>query len=420
MMIHASWHHVPLAALLLAAVVCCGASCLDSTAAASSSRFQGAGKAALGSGKQPPARQQTSDAQQQAVGCSSLPCAAAPKCCTRGRGAHSTSRGGGTGAAAGAAQSIPRSSTGYRHTDSRFPPSAASAIWDPPKHKGSEPAPAPLKRQQYDRYSGDMGAEARDQQLPGGCIMRQSLFHGKIVATMLCPGKETDGNGEGQHVSFQQTAVGSRCGARDRAAGGRRVAVSGPAILPVPPLPEQAAGSSFAEQAPPKLRADRPVAFLPDDLLQMAWEAALAAAEDAEEGDSQQFQVEIQMQSSDDDEEVADQADEDGDDGEEEEDFDDADGDEEAQEESEAEDELHCGSEDDAENDAGGFCMLDDDEEDEFLKEGLSVSGTLAVLAVLGVCAALYFAREVRCVLTAARFTTCRCIKLTSRSSLST
>lgn len=80
------------------------------------------------------------DMQPPACTAECLDISAAPKCCSRGHGIGSSVGSG----------------------DMR---------WDTGHRSGATSSPAPLKRQRYDRYTGAADAEARDQQLPVGCLM---------------------------------------------------------------------------------------------------------------------------------------------------------------------------------------------------------------------------------------------------------
>lgn len=107
--------------------------------------------------------------QPPACGSTCKPVSAAPKCCSRGRAA-------------------PSSGKLFKYIDSSSSTgdssSGGSTVGSSSRY-GKMP-PAPLKRQGYKRYTGAADAEARDQHLPDGCLMRQSLFNHDIVSTLMC------------------------------------------------------------------------------------------------------------------------------------------------------------------------------------------------------------------------------------------
>jgi hypothetical protein len=86
------------------------------------------------------------------------PISAAPPCCSRGRGASGVH---------GTALPLGSSETGGK--------------------PASKAATAPLKRRRYTRYRGATHVKARDQELRGGCLMREALIGWDIVATLMCP-----------------------------------------------------------------------------------------------------------------------------------------------------------------------------------------------------------------------------------------
>ena len=86
------------------------------------------------------------------------PISAAEPCCSRGRGASSVH---------GTAPPL-----GSRRTGSK---------------PASKTSTAPSMRRRYNRYSGAAHAEARDQELRSGCLMREALIGWDIVATLMCP-----------------------------------------------------------------------------------------------------------------------------------------------------------------------------------------------------------------------------------------
>lgn len=254
-------------------------------------------KADVISGRQPPA---CTDAACK-------PVSAAPKCCSRG---HGTSSSGGSSKSAGRF-SVPHGGRGGRSS------------------------PAPLKRQRYDRYTGAADADARDQQLPGGCLMRQSLYDWQLVATLMCPStnpKHLDSShsdGETQvhlvfnllnnwlsvdqaiillttvivnpapgwqqcaacfvQVAFYQTYVGAvpppmrAAPKRSRAAGSGSAesGASNAAAMPapqLPPKPERAAGHGSRRTRRPRRRLDKSM-LPPEHVLRAAWQQIAKGAE---------------------------------------------------------------------------------------------------------------------------------------------
>jgi hypothetical protein len=86
------------------------------------------------------------------------PISAAPPCCSRGHGASSV-----------CSTALP---LGSRASGSKA---------------ASEASAAPLRRLRYNRYADAAQAEARDQSLPSGCLMREALIGWDVVATHMCP-----------------------------------------------------------------------------------------------------------------------------------------------------------------------------------------------------------------------------------------